>query len=87
MSVLNAVLRAAVSGVLSPFRGLSPWVGLAVVSILTAVPMLLVFRATSNQTALAAVKKQIHAGLFEIRLSMTICGRSCGRRPTSCART
>ncbi len=68
MSVLNAVLRAAVSGVLSPFRGLSPWVGLAVMSILTAVPMLLVFRATSNQTALAAVKKQIHAGLFEIRL-------------------
>ncbi len=68
MSVLNAVLRAAVDGLLSPFRGLSPWVGLAVVSILTAVPMLLVFRATSNQTALAAVKKQIHAGLFEIRL-------------------
>lgn len=68
MSALNAVLRAAVNGLLYPFRGLSPWVGLAVVSILTAVPMLLVFRATSNQTALAAVKRRIHAGLFEIRL-------------------
>jgi uncharacterized membrane protein (DUF106 family) len=68
MSVLNAVLRAAVNGLLAPFRGLSPWVGLTVVSILTAVPMLLVFRATSNQEALAAVKKRIHAGLFEIRL-------------------
>jgi uncharacterized membrane protein (DUF106 family) len=68
MSVLNAVLRAAVDGLLYPFRGLSPWVGLAVVSLLTAVPMLLVFRATSNQAALARVKKRIHAGLFEIRL-------------------
>jgi uncharacterized membrane protein (DUF106 family) len=68
MSVLNTVLRAAVDGLLSPFRGMSPWVGLALVSILTAVPMLLVFKATSNQTALTAVKKRIHAGLFEIRL-------------------
>ncbi len=68
MSALNAVLRAAVDGLLYPFRGMSPWVGLAVVSVLTAVPMLLVFRATSNQAALARVKKRIHAGLFEIRL-------------------
>jgi uncharacterized membrane protein (DUF106 family) len=68
MSVLNAILRGAVNGLLAPFRGLSPWVGLAVVAVLTAVPMLLVFRATSNQEALAAVKKRIHAGLFEIRL-------------------
>jgi hypothetical protein len=68
MPALNAVLRAAVNGLLLPFRGLSPWVGLVVVSILTAVPMLLIFRATSNQEALAAVKKRIHAGLFEIRL-------------------
>ena len=68
MSVLNAILRAAVDGLLTPFRGMSPWVGLAVVSILTAVPMLLIFRATSNQEALAKVKSRIHAGLFEIRL-------------------
>ncbi len=68
MSVLNAILRAAVNGLLSPFRGMSPWVGLAVVAVLTAVPMLLVFRVTSNQEALVAVKKKIHAGLFEIRL-------------------
>ena len=68
MSVLNAILRAAVDGLLTPFRGMSPWVGLAVVSILTAVPMLLIFRATSNQEALAGVKSRIHAGLFEIRL-------------------
>ena len=68
MSVLNAALRAAVNGLLTPFRDMSPWVGLAVVSILTAVPMLLIFRATSNQAALAVVKKKIHAGLFEIRL-------------------
>ncbi len=68
MSILNAVLRAAVDGLLYPFRGLSPWAGLAVVSLVTALPMLLVFKATSNQQALAEVKRKIHAGLFEIRL-------------------
>src|SRR5688500_19416424 len=30
--------------------------------------MLLIFRKTSDQKRLAAVKRQIHAGLFEIRL-------------------
>ena len=68
MSFLNAILRAVIGGLLTPFQGMSPWVGLVVVSILTAVPMLLVFRLTSNQDALAKVKKRIHAGLFEIRL-------------------
>ncbi len=68
MSALNTVLRAAVDGLLYPFRGFSPWVGLVVVSLLSAIPMLIVFRATSNQSALSAVKKRIHACLFEIRL-------------------
>jgi hypothetical protein len=45
-----------------------PLVSLVVVSLLTAVAMLVIFKRTSNQTALAAVKRRIHAGLFEIRL-------------------
>lgn len=68
MELLNTVLRAAVSALLFPFRGLPPLVGLAVVSLLTAVGMLLVFKVTSNQAGIAAVKRQIHACLFEIRL-------------------
>ncbi len=53
---------------LSPFSGLPAIVGLAVVSLITAIGMLLVFKKTSNQDAIAAVKRRIHANLFEIRL-------------------
>jgi len=68
MSFVNALLRAAVDGLLYPFRGLPPIVGLAFVSLLTSVLLLVVFKKTSNQKALEAVKRKIHAGLFEIRL-------------------
>ena len=68
MSLLNAVLRSAFDGFLRPFREFTPVVGLAVVSLLAAAFMLLVFKRTSNQKALGAVKRQIHACLFEIRL-------------------
>ena len=68
MEPVNAVLRALVSGLLYPFRGLHPLVGLTAVSLVVGIAMLLVFKATSNQAAIAAVKRQIHACLFEIRL-------------------
>lgn len=68
MSLLNALLRVVFDGLLWPFHGLAPWVGLTVVSILTAILMLLLFKKTSNQDKLEAVKRRIHAGLFEIRL-------------------
>lgn len=68
MSLINAALARAFDAALAPFRQLPPIVGLAVVSLATAVVLLLVFRRTSDQTRLAAVKRQIHAALFEIRL-------------------
>lgn len=68
MSFVNGLLRAVVDTLLYPFRDLPPIVGLTVVSLLTAVGLLLVFKRTSNQDALEAVKRKIHAGLFEIRL-------------------
>jgi len=68
MSFLNAFLTAVFDVLLRPFRELPPLVGLLVVSLPVAIGMLLVFKATSNQTALEAVKRQIHACLFEIRL-------------------
>lgn len=68
MEMVNSVLRAVVSACLYPFRGFPPLVGLTVVSLVTAVAALLVFKATSNQDGLAAIKRQIHASLFEIRL-------------------
>src|SRR5687768_2490894 len=68
MTWINMGLGGLVGAALAPFRALPPIVGLSVVSLVAAVGMLLVFRATSNQPAIAAVKRRIHAGIFEIRL-------------------
>jgi uncharacterized membrane protein (DUF106 family) len=68
VSLLNALLARTFDLLLLPFRQLPPMVGLVVVSLATAVAMLLVFKRTSNQTRLSAVKRQIHASIFEIRL-------------------
>jgi len=67
MSVVNAVLGSLFDALLYPFRGM-PLVGLIVMSLLTSIGMLLVFKATSNQSSLETVKRKIHACLFEIRL-------------------
>jgi uncharacterized membrane protein (DUF106 family) len=68
MSIVNALLRATVDGLLYPFRGLPPIAGLTAVSLLTSILLLVIFKKTSNQKALEAVKRKIHACLFEIRL-------------------
>ena len=68
MSILNRILGSLVEWLMLPFAHFAPIVGLTVFSALTAVGMLLVVKATSNQARLEAVKRSIHAGLFEIRL-------------------
>lgn len=68
MSLLNAALRRLFDLLLYPFHSLPAAVGLVVVSALAAMGMLWVFKRTSNQPKLEAVKRQIHAGIFEIRL-------------------
>jgi len=68
MSLVNAVLRPVFDFLLAPFAALPPMVPIALVSLLVSILMLLVFKRTSNQPALARVKRRIHAGIFEIRL-------------------
>lgn len=68
MSMIYAAMRALFDALLYPFRDMSPLVGLTIMSILFGVGMLVVLKYTSNQTKLDAVKRKIHAGLFEIRL-------------------
>ncbi len=68
MTWINRGLGGLVGAALSPFLLLPPIVGLSAVSLLAAIGMLLVFRATSNQPAITDVKRRIHAGIFEIRL-------------------
>jgi uncharacterized membrane protein (DUF106 family) len=68
MSAVNAALRPAFDLLMAPFAAGPPIVSLVLVSLLVSVLMLVVFKRTSDQAALAAVKRRIHAGLFEIRL-------------------
>lgn len=68
MTTLNAALRLVFDLALAPFRSWPPIVPLALVSLAVSVLMLVVFKRTSNQTQMAAVKRRIHAGLFEMRL-------------------
>ena len=68
MTFVNSVLGVVFDGLLYPFRGFHPLVGLALVSLLTALVMLPVIKYTSDQKKLEAVKRKIHASLFEIRL-------------------
>jgi hypothetical protein len=68
MSAVNAALRLVFDLLLVPFAGGPPIVSLVFVSLLVSILMLVVFKRTSDQAALAAAKRRIHAGLFEIRL-------------------
>ena len=68
MSALNSVLRTVFDIVISPLSGFPAIVGVAMLSLVTAIGMLLVFRYASNQKKMAEVKSRIHACVFEIRL-------------------
>jgi uncharacterized membrane protein (DUF106 family) len=68
MTVLNALLGRTFDLLLGPLESLPVFLSLSVVSMATAIAILLVARVASDQPALRAVKRQIHADLFEIRL-------------------
>jgi hypothetical protein len=68
VTVLNALIGRAFDLLLAPVEQFPPIVGVAAVALITAVPMLLVFRAVSDQKRLAAVKRAIVGALFEVRL-------------------
>lgn len=68
MSFINGLLRPLVDLLVSPFRSMPPVIPVTVISIVTAIAILFVFKYASNQTALEDIKRKIHAGLFEIRL-------------------
>jgi uncharacterized membrane protein (DUF106 family) len=65
---LNRALGGVFDVILYPFRTLPPIVGLAVVSLVVSIGLLIGFKVTSDQDALAAAKRRIHACVFEIRL-------------------
>lgn len=68
MWILNGAVGGLLDGLLFPFRELPAAVGLAVISVLATVGMLLVFKVTSDQPRLATTKRRIQAAILEIRL-------------------
>jgi hypothetical protein len=68
MTAVNRLVSACFDVLLRPLGPLPVPISLTVVSMATAVLVLLIFRASSDQDAVAAVKRQIHAGFFEMRL-------------------
>jgi hypothetical protein len=68
LTVVNATLDRQFDLLFRPFRHLPILISLAAVALVTAIAILLVVRATSNQQALAAVKRGMYADLLEMRL-------------------
>ncbi len=68
MAIVNRLIGVVIDGLLWPFRGLPAWVGLAFMSLLTAVGVLLVYRAVSDQDGITAVRRAIVAAILEMRL-------------------
>lgn len=68
MWIFNSLFGKLFDLLFYPFRGLSPWYGMALISFLTGLFMLFVFRYTSNQQGIRKVKNRIKAHLLELRL-------------------
>lgn len=68
MWLFNTIFGKIFEVLFLPFQSLSPWVGMILVSLLTGLLMLFIFRHTSNQTEIKKVKNKIKAHLLELRL-------------------
>jgi uncharacterized membrane protein (DUF106 family) len=68
MWIFNSIFGKVFDVLFYPFRSMSPWVGMIIISLLTGLLMLFVFKWTSNQKGIKQVKNKIKAHLLELRL-------------------
>jgi len=68
MAATNAIVTRGFDLFFAPFARATPWLGLAAVSLVSGIVLLLVFRYTSNQRAIRATKDRIVAHLLEVVL-------------------
>lgn len=68
MWVFNSIFGKIFDIIFLPFRSMSPWVAMIIVSFMTGLLMLFIFRFTSNQKEIKKVKNKIKAYLLELRL-------------------
>ena len=68
MWTFNAAFGRVFEIIFLPFRQASPWFGMILISLLTGLLMLFIFRHTSNQEGIRKAKNKIKAHLLELRL-------------------
>jgi len=68
MWIFNSVFGKIFVLLFYPFRSMSPWIGMILISFLTALLVLFVYRFTSNQQGIREVKNKIKAHLLELWL-------------------
>jgi hypothetical protein len=68
MWIFNSVFGKIFVLFFYPFQSMSPWIGMILISFLTALLMLFVYRFTSNQQGIKEVKNKIKAHLLELWL-------------------
>jgi uncharacterized membrane protein (DUF106 family) len=76
MWIFNSAFGKLFDILFLPFRGMSPWIGMILISFLTGLLMLFVFKWTSNQQGIQKVKNKIKAHLLELRLFKDNMGQS-----------
>lgn len=76
MWIFNSIFGKLFDILFLPFRSMSPWIGMILVSFLTGLLMLFVFKWTSNQQGIQKVKNKIKAHLLELRLFKDSLGQS-----------
>lgn len=64
----NLIVGKIFGSILFLFQNLDPWIGMIIVSLITGLLMLLIFRYTSNQAGIRKTKNKIKAHLLEMRL-------------------
>ena len=68
MAALNQALTRFFDLAMGPLHSLSPLAGLVLLSLVTAVAVVLAFKWTADQPALVAAKRAMQAAIFEMRL-------------------
>ncbi len=67
ISLVN-ILNTIFDLIFAPFKNMAPAWGISVVSLVTGVAMLIIFRYTSNQDGIKSAKEKIKGYLLEVRL-------------------
>ncbi len=68
MWIINAIITGFFDVILWPFARMTPWIGLIIVSAITGVLMLLIFKITSKQDKIKRQKDYIKGFMLQMRL-------------------